>query len=140
MKKVILIGEIGSGKTTFIQSLKETDIKYKKTQAMEYYGNIIDTPGEYLENRRYYNALIVSSHDCDIIALVQDSSSKKCSFPPNFSSIFTKPVIGIITKIDKESKNIDFAKDCLKLAGVEEILMVSSIEKIGIDDFKDYLK
>ncbi|MBS4537837.1 EutP/PduV family microcompartment system protein [Clostridium sp. D2Q-11] len=140
MKKVILIGEIGCGKTTFVQSLKEIDMEYKKTQTMEYYENVIDTPGEYLENRRYYNALIVSSYDCDVIGLVQDSSSKKCSFPPSFASIFAKPVIGIITKIDKESKDLEYATACLKLAGVKEIFKVSAVEKVGIDQFKDYLK
>jgi ethanolamine utilization protein EutP len=140
VKKIILIGEIGCGKTTFIQALKEIDMKYKKTQTMEYYENIIDTPGEYLENRRYYNALIISSYDCDVIALIQDSSSKKCSFPPSFSTIFTKPVIGIITKIDKETKDLDYATKCLELAGAEKIFQVSSVDKIGINDFKDYVK
>lgn len=139
MKKIIFIGSIGSGKTTLIQALKKLNMKYKKTQAMEYYDNIIDTPGEYLENRRYYNALTVASYDCDVVALIQDSSNKRCVFPPNFSSIFTKPVIGIITKTDKEEIFIDESINCLKLAGAGEIFKTSSKENIGICDIQKYL-
>lgn len=140
MKKIILIGPIGCGKTTFVQSLKNIYRRYKKTQTMEYYGDIIDTPGEYLENRRFYNALIVASFDCDVIALLQDSSSKRCIFPPNFANIFTKPVIGIITKIDKESKCLDFSEKCLKLAGASKIFQISAIEGIGLEDVEEYIK
>lgn len=139
MKKMILMGTIGSGKTTFIQAMKSMDIKYKKTQSLEYYDDIIDTPGKYLENRRFYNALIIASHDCDIIALLQDASDKRCVFPPNFTSIFTKPIIGIITKIDKEDKDVDFARRCLELAGAKKFFKISSIEKTGLYDLKAYI-
>lgn len=139
MKKIIVIGAIGSGKTTFIQAMKNLDLEYKKTQALEYYEDITDTPGEYLENRRFYNALIVASHDCDIIALLQDSSDKRCVFPPNFSSIFTKPIVGIITKIDLKEKDIEFARNCLQLAGAEQIFEISSVEGIGLEKFKKYI-
>ena len=139
MKKIIFIGSIGSGKTTLIQALKKLDRKYKKTQAMEYYDNIVDTPGEYLENRRFYNALMLASYDCDIIALIQDSSNKRCVFPPNFSAIFTKPVIGIITKIDQEGMSIDDSSKCLKLAGAGDIFKTSSIKNEGIEEIQKHL-
>lgn len=138
MKKIIFIGSIGSGKTTLIQALKKLDMKYKKTQTMEYYDNIVDTPGEYLENRRYYNALMLASYDCDIIALIQDSSNKRCVFPPNFSAVFTKPVIGIITKIDKEEMFIDYSSKCLKLAGAKEIFKTSSKESKGLEEIQKH--
>ena len=140
MKKIILIGAVGCGKTTFVQALQRMDMKYKKTQALEYYENIIDTPGEYLENKRFYNALIVSSFDCDMIALIQDASSKRCVFPPNFTAIFPKPAIGIITKIDKEIKDLDFASNCLKLAGVKKLFEISAIEGIGLDHVEKCIK
>ncbi|MEW9122545.1 MAG: EutP/PduV family microcompartment system protein [Thermotaleaceae bacterium] len=98
--KIMLIGETGSGKTTLKQVLNNEEIKYKKTQTLEYSKNILDTPGEYVENRRYYNALIISSADYDIIGLVKDCTSKKVVFPPNFTFIFNKRSVGIITKID----------------------------------------
>lgn len=142
MKKVMLIGKTGCGKTTLSQALQKELITYKKTQAVEYYKNIIDTPGEYIENRVYYNALIVSSYDCDIIALVQDCTSDENFFPPNFSAIFCKPVIGIITKVDLCScdKNIHIAMNYLINSGVSEIFKVSSINNEGIDKIREILQ
>lgn len=140
MKKIILIGAVGSGKTTFMQALKNLSMKYKKTQSMEYHGNVIDTPGEYLENRRFYNALIVASYDCDMILLIQDGGSKRCVFPPKFASMFGKPVFGVITKIDKEIKDIDYAKKCLNLAGADIVFEISALMGLGLEELAKYIK
>ena len=58
MKNIIFMGKTGSGKTTLCQKLDQLELKYKKTQSVELYNNAIDTPGEYMENRNLYNALI----------------------------------------------------------------------------------
>ena len=46
--KIMLIGPSAAGKTTLIQRLIDEEIKYDKTQAVEYIGNFIDTglPGQ----------------------------------------------------------------------------------------------
>lgn len=139
MKKIILIGRTGSGKTTFTQAINEEETKYKKTQAIEANNNIIDTPGEYIENRRFYNALITTSFDCDVIALFQDSTDEACVFPPGFAAMFNKSVIGIITKIDSEEKNLSYAEECLLDAGAEKIFQISSLEGKGIKEIKGFL-
>lgn len=140
MKKFLLIGAVGSGKTTFVQAMMKAKLKYKKTQAMEYYDTIIDTPGEYLESRRYNNALIVASCDCHMVLLFQDASSKNCLFSPNFASVFTKPVVGIVTKIDEEIKDIEYAKNCLALAGAEKIFEISATKGLGLEELEDFLE
>ena len=53
--KIMLIGPSAAGKTTLIQRLIDEEIKYDKTQAVEYIGNFIDTPGEYMQQRGYFN-------------------------------------------------------------------------------------
>jgi len=53
MKKTMLIGRTGCGKTTLTQKLMDEEVKYKKTQAVTYKSKIIDTPGEYVENKMY---------------------------------------------------------------------------------------
>ena len=78
--KIMLIGPSAAGKTTLIQRLIDEEIKYDKTQAVEYIGNFIDTPGEYMQQRGYWGSLTITSHDADIIGLVQDSSSEDCWF------------------------------------------------------------
>ena len=139
MKKIILIGKSGSGKTTIVQALKEEEIRYKKTQSLVYMDNIIDSPGEYIENRGFYNALIITSLDCDIIGLVQDSTDGHNIFPPNFVSMFNKDSIGIITKTDKIGGDITRAEGYLRLAGVKNIYETSAFTGEGIDEIRSLI-
>ena len=86
--KVMLIGPSAAGKTTLIQRLIDKEIKYDKTQTVEYVGNFIDTPGEYMQQRGYWGSLTITSHDADIIGLVQDSTSEDCWFSGGLTSKF----------------------------------------------------
>jgi ethanolamine utilization protein EutP len=142
MKKIILIGKTGSGKTTLCQNIHGEVMEYKKTQAIDTHENAIDTPGEYIENRFYYKALIVTAADADIIGLVQDCTEEDSFFPPSFGSVFPKPVIGIITKADlaKDNEDILRAKQYLEMAGAADIFTISSIKEEGVEELKKYLK
>ena len=51
MKKIILMGRSECGKTTLTQALKGERITYHKTQYINYFDVIIDTPGEYIQTR-----------------------------------------------------------------------------------------
>lgn len=141
MKKIIFMGKTGSGKTTLCQSINNEEIKYKKTQSVEIYNNSIDTPGEYLENRFYYKALIVTAADADLIALVYDCTNEESYIPPGFASMFMKEVIGIITKIDLAESDLDIerAKKVLKDAGVTKIFEVNTVLGIGIKELIEYI-
>lgn len=141
MKKMILMGKTGCGKTTLCQKIHGQSLEYKKTQALEVYTNAIDTPGEYLENRMYYKALIVTSADADVIALVNDPTQDESFIPPGFASIFSKPVIGIITKIDlvQNEKRVDMAEEMLRGSGVSQIFKISTMDNFGVDALVNYL-
>lgn len=140
MKKAMLIGKSGSGKTTLIQFLSSEEIRYNKTQAMEYYPDFIDTPGEYIESRRYYSAIISSVDQCQKIGLVQDATDRGSVFPPNFAKTFNQDVFGVISKIDKENADLENAEKSLKRAGVNKIFKISSISQEGLKYLKKYLK
>lgn len=133
MKKVLLVGKTGSGKTSLIQGLQDQKIIYKKTQAITFSGIFIDSPGEFLENRRLYPALMTSSVGCSIVALVQDATVINSVFPPNFSSMFKKKIIGIVTKVDKKLSNPERAEKFLRRAGAEIIIRTSAIDKTGLE-------
>ena len=139
MKRILLIGKSECGKTTLSQRIHGVDIKYEKTQMMIYSDDILDTPGEYMENRMFYKALIVSSYDCDIVGMVQACDEERNVFPPGFSTAFTKPVIGIITKADLGG-DVEKAKEILKEAGAEKVFVVSSYENEGINELVKYLE
>ncbi len=140
MKNIIFMGKTGSGKTTLCQKLNQLEIKYKKTQSVELYSNAIDTPGEYMENRSLYNALITTSVDAKVIAVVYDPTQEENYIAPGFASMFCKDVIGIVTKINKSiDSQIDIACDRLQLAGVSKIFKIDTVDNIGLDDLFNYL-
>lgn len=141
MKKIILIGKTESGKTTLIQKIQSKKIEYKKTQTIENHYNFIDTPGEYLENRGYYSALMVTSYDADVIGFVQECGSHEFWLPPMFSSAFSKETIGIVTKIDlaKDDEDIKIAEEALLRAGVTRIFHISSFENKGIEEVVQFI-
>ncbi|WP_236891738.1 EutP/PduV family microcompartment system protein [Desulfoluna limicola] len=136
---MMLIGESGVGKTSLIQVLSGEAFSARKTMAVEFTGRFIDTPGEFLENRRFYPALITSSADCDVVAMVQDATRISSLFPPQFSTIFTRKVIGIVTKVDVPGCNVERAERFLANAGVKEIIRSSSKANIGLDILQDML-
>ena len=131
--KIMLIGETFSGKSSLIQALSEERYTPRRAMAVEYFGRFINTPGEFLENRRFYHALITSAADCDTIIFVQDATRKTCLFPPLFASMFNRNIIGILSKIDKAKSNSTRAKRFLENAGVKEIIATSTITGDGLD-------
>ena len=67
MKKLILMGRVAAGKTTLTQALKGEQLHYCKTQYINYYDTIIDTPGEYTEVHALGAALAVYSYEADVV-------------------------------------------------------------------------
>ncbi|WP_232698522.1 EutP/PduV family microcompartment system protein [Brevibacillus daliensis] len=142
MKKIIVVGSTGSGKTTLCQRLHGQVISYKKTQAIETFEQAIDTPGECIENRFLYKMLLVTSVEADVIGLVQDCTKEESYFPPGFASAFAKPVIGIVTKVDLATSEEDVkqAGIYLREAGASEIFEISSMKDLGMDKLTAYLE
>lgn len=134
MKKIMLIGKIGSGKTTLIQAIKNIPIEYVKTQTTHYIDEFIDMPGEYLENRTLYRAIIITAVEADVICLIADATSSDNGFPEGFASMFMKTTLGIVTKSDKKDANIERAVGYLKLAGVKKVSITSAYYKQGIEE------
>ena len=119
MKNIIFMGKTGCGKTT----------------------DSIDTPGEYIENRGFYNALIVAASDAKIIGVVYDATQERNYIAPGFASRFPKDVIGIITKINLATEQqIDYACEMLNMIGVNKIFKVDTIDNVGIDELFKYLR
>lgn len=140
MGKMIMVGKQGAGKTTLIQKLLNQSMVYKKTQSTEFYPNIIDTPGEYLENPRFYNAIITLSFDANLVALVHDSTTPDNYFPPGFGSMFNKKVIGIVTKVEESSADPKRSETYLRNAGAVEIYKVSAYANEGIEAITELMR
>ena len=141
MKRIMLIGQSQCGKTSLVQKLRGDTLVYQKTQALDYLDCAIDTPGEYLENRCFYSALITTSCEADVIAFVQSADNPQCFFAPMFATAFNKPVIGIITKSDTmtDEHGLEFAREQLKQAGAKSLFVTSSMTGDGISPLLEYL-
>ncbi len=140
MLKTMLIGEWRSGKSSLIRALSGSDYTPRKVLALDFYRDFVNTPSEFLENRRFYPALITASADCDILLFVQDCVRSSCQMPPAFASMFNRRVIGIMTKVDLPGGDLNRARKFLLNTGVREILAVSVVSGEGLDELRTLLK
>lgn len=136
MKKIMMVGKVGCGKTTLSQRLLGQEVKYQKTQSIQIMGDdIVDTPGEYLEQKQFYSALIVTAVEADVILLLLSAVDDQNAFSPRMSSMFSgKPVIGVITKTDlcQDPERIEAGKELLEMAGAYEVVTVGLGDEEGI--------
>lgn len=140
MKKIMLFGRVGAGKTTLTQKLRGEQIKYYKTQYVNYLEDVIDTPGEYTERRETSGALALYAYEADIVGLVLSANEPYSIFSPCLTSMVNREAIGIITGIDKPDGNVERVERWLRLAGCKKIFPVSSITGEGIAELAAYLQ
>ena len=140
MKRIIVAGNVASGKTTLCQALSGARIEYRKTQSVEVINSMIDTPGEYFQQRRYLRALISSAADTEVMIFVLDPTQEQSCLRTGLASTFLMEVIGVITKTDiATSEQIGRGKALLRLAGAEKVFTVSAVTGEGVDVLKEYL-
>ena len=138
MKKTLLVGRHGVGKTTLKQALRGEEIHYVKTQYMDYGDWLLDSPGEYAEVYGLGAALAIYSYEADIVALLISADDDYSLFPPNITCMVNREVIGIVTKIDKASP--ERAENWLRLSGCERIFHINSHTGHGVEELKAYLR
>ena len=137
MKKTLLVGRHGVGKTTLKQALRGEEIRYVKTQAMDYGNWLIDSPGEYAEVHGLGAALAIYSYEAEIVALLIAADDDYSLFPPNITCMVNREVIGIVTKIDHAPPQR--AEAWLRLSGCKKIFYVNSHTGEGVEELKTYL-
>lgn len=138
MKKTLLVGRHGVGKTTLKQALRGEEIHYVKTQYMDYGNWLIDSPGEYAEVHGLGAALAIYSYEADVVALLIAANDDYSLFPPNITCMVNREVIGIVTKIDRASP--ERADAWLRLSGCQKIFYVNSHTGEGVDALKAHLQ
>lgn len=139
MKKIILIGRVAAGKTTLTQALRGEEIKYFKTQYINYLDTVIDTPGEYTERRETSGALSLYAYEADVVGLVLSANEPYSIFSPCLTSMVNREVIGIVAGIDKPDANVERVTRWLKLAGCKKVFPVSSITGEGLAELAAFL-
>ena len=139
MKKTLLIGRHGVGKTTLTQALRGEEIHYVKTQYMLYEDWLLDSPGEYAEVHGLGAALAIYSYEADVVGLVLSANEPYSIFSPCITSLVNREVVGIITGIDKPDANPERVERWLRLAGCKRIFPVSAYTGEGLDKLIEFL-
>ena len=140
MKKIILIGRSGSGKTTLTQALKGEKIEYRKTQYINNFDVIIDTPGEYIQSKNLGNAIALYAYEADVVGLLLSATEPYSLYPPNCTCLVNREMIGIVTKIDKEGADPERAKRWLELAGCKKIIFINSKSRESVVQLLECLR
>ncbi len=140
MKKIILMGRTECGKTTLTQALKGETIHYHKTQYVNRFDVIIDTPGEYIETKNLGNALAMYTFEADVVGLLISAREPYSLYPPCVAPICNRPVIGIVTQINEKDADPNQAERWLRLAGCETVFRIDSKTGEGVWRILDYLK
>lgn len=138
MKKTLLVGRHGVGKTTLKQALRGEPIRYEKTQYMQYGDWLIDSPGEYAEVHGLGAALAIYSYEADVVAMLIAADDDYSLFPPNCASMINRDVIGVVTKIGKAPPAR--AEGWLRLSGCSRVFFIDSHTGEGVEELKSYLK
>ena len=77
------MGRSEAGKTTLTQAMRGEKIHYHKTQYMNHFDVIIDTPGEYAQTHGLATRLALYTYEADMVGLllVSTPSPTVCSLP-----------------------------------------------------------
>lgn len=140
MRKIIFIGRSEAGKTTLTQAMKGEKITYHKTQYVNHFDVIIDTPGEYAETKNLGGALAMYSFEADVVGLLLSAIEPYSLYPPCVTPIANREVVGIVTKIDHPLAEPEQAAEWLRLAGCEKIFYISSLTGEGVAELLEYLR
>ncbi len=138
MRKLILIGRSGAGKTTLTQALKGLKVSYQKTQSISYDDWLIDTPGEYAENASLGAALCLYSYEADVVGLLLAADEPYSLYPPNITCMVNREVVGIVTH--REGYSPERAEKWLRLSGCEKVFIIDSLTGKGIPELIEFLK
>ncbi|MBQ7034783.1 MAG: EutP/PduV family microcompartment system protein [Clostridia bacterium] len=137
MKKLLLIGRSGCGKTTLTQALRGEKVHYQKTQGMVFEDFLIDSPGEYAENHDLGCALALYSYEADVVALLIAANDDYSLFPPCITCLVNREVIGIVTKSDQADPCR--AERWLRLSGCKTVFHVDSLSGKGVQEVLNHL-
>lgn len=140
MRKIILVGRSECGKTTLTQALKHEKIRYHKTQYVNHFDVIIDTPGEYIQTKNLGSAIAMYTFEADVVGMLISATEPYSLYPPAVTPVANRPVIGIVTQINAPDANVERAEHWLRLAGCETVFHVDSKTGEGVWQIIDFLR
>ncbi len=125
MARILLMGnaQSGQGKVAFALTGEASTSQRasQRAMALSYWGPFVITPSEFLENRRFYHALIAEAARCNAVFMLQNALSSTSPYPPGFARMFNRPVVGVVPHALSPNANPELAERFLRLAGAQRI-------------------
>lgn len=137
----MLIGPIEAGKSTLFKALFGRQEEVRKTQAVDFEHENIDTPGEYFSHPRLYHALINTASNIDTLVYVHPANVFDCRIPPGLFNVYKdKKLLGVISKTDLPDADPDRVEELLNENGISPpVFRVSVEDPESIENLKSYL-
>lgn len=140
--KILLIGVPDAGKSTLCKALLRHGREVIKTQAPEYHGDMImDLPGEYLTHPHLRRVFLSQVHNVKAMLFLAAANDAHLNIPPGL--LHTLPgvrVIGVITKVDLEDRDIERTRGFLAAQGIREpFFEVSSLNEASVAGLRNWL-
>lgn len=126
MKRLFLMGRSEAGKTSLAQALRGEKLHYHKTQYTHADDETIDTPGEYAESKQAGVGLACFSFESDVVAILIAANEPYTVFAPNSDAFMSRPLIGVITKINAPNANVPMVRQWLLSSGCERVFLVDN--------------
>ncbi|WP_022941767.1 EutP/PduV family microcompartment system protein [Psychromonas hadalis] len=129
LDNIVFVGEVDAGKSALIGKLLTQKTNTGKTQAPIYYdGNIVDTPGEFVDNRAWSGALISTISTVKTIVYLQPANAMRFAPASGILTVYpNKRIIGVISKVDVDNANVEKAIRFLKQNRIPEPYIEVSI-------------
>lgn len=142
LASIAIIGEVDSGKSALIDKLIDQETCVAKTLAPIFYiGHVIDTPGEFVDNRAWNGALLSTIASVKTVVCLQPANAKRFAAPSGLLKVYpNKNIVGVISKIDASDADIARAFKLLKQNGIPEpYLPISIFDQASIDHLYEHL-
>ena len=126
-RPLMVVGPVGAGKSSLLKALDLGETLVRKTQALTYLGEAIDTPGE---------ILILNSARARLVLMVMDGS-RPTPLPARLALALKAPVWGVVSKVDlADSERLIRAEAALAQAGADRFFRISALTGAGLDELK----
>ncbi|QIZ75706.1 EutP/PduV family microcompartment system protein [Ferrimonas lipolytica] len=131
LKNIVFIGEVDAGKSALLDKLSEQQIHIGKTQSAQYYaGKLVDTPGEFVDNRSWFGPLLSTICNVKTVLCLQPANATRFAPMTGLLTVYSnKNIVGVISKIDTDDADIDRAKRLMRAGQIPEPYLEVSIHQ-----------